>query len=439
MVDFLILYEHRARELENVCLIKCELEIRGYSVDILNIQDYNRLSYLFKGARVILTPALYDNTDFYYHVNTIVGKINKVVNLHWEQVLSDYWEELKFHNPREKATYASHICWGEASHTRLTTIGVKNAVKTGPIHFDFLRPEFKEYYLSKSELLNIHGIDAQKKIVLYISSFTLASMDESSIANSSKRLGTDMSDFHKSMLESKKETLKWIEQLLESKLCLEFIYRPHPNELSDESLKALERKYSNFRVISDHSVKQWILTSDKIFTWISTSIAESFFAGKYCGILRPIPFNPKLEPVIYKGAEHINTLSQFIKAVDMQEERSVSIDSKLIKEHYDYDNCMPSYIRVCNFLENVYKTDEFNIPDNLCAYNIKAKDLMIPLLKKLLSKANGMTNNWIFSIVPSGSRLSNYYKTREKQNEEIASDKEISEISTKLKRILRER
>jgi hypothetical protein len=64
---------------------------------------------------------------------------------------------------------------------------------------------------------------------------------------------------------------------------------------------------------------------------------------------------------------------------------------------------------------------------------------MIPLLKKLLSKANGMTNNWIFSIVPSGSRLSNYYKTREKQNEEIASDKEISEISTKLKRILRER
>ena len=33
-VDFLIIYEHKVRELENMCLIKYELERRGYTVEI---------------------------------------------------------------------------------------------------------------------------------------------------------------------------------------------------------------------------------------------------------------------------------------------------------------------------------------------------------------------------------------------------------------------
>ena len=28
-VDFLMIYEHKVRELENLCLLKCELEKRG--------------------------------------------------------------------------------------------------------------------------------------------------------------------------------------------------------------------------------------------------------------------------------------------------------------------------------------------------------------------------------------------------------------------------
>ena len=37
MVDVLILYEHRAREIENSCLLACELRRRGYKVQICNI------------------------------------------------------------------------------------------------------------------------------------------------------------------------------------------------------------------------------------------------------------------------------------------------------------------------------------------------------------------------------------------------------------------
>ena len=37
-VDFLMIYEHKVRELENLCLIKYELERRGYKVVIKHIE-----------------------------------------------------------------------------------------------------------------------------------------------------------------------------------------------------------------------------------------------------------------------------------------------------------------------------------------------------------------------------------------------------------------
>ena len=35
-VDFLFVYEVKARELENICLLACELERRGYTTAIVN-------------------------------------------------------------------------------------------------------------------------------------------------------------------------------------------------------------------------------------------------------------------------------------------------------------------------------------------------------------------------------------------------------------------
>ena len=114
MIDFLILYEHKARELENICLLKIELENRGYSVEILNIHEIKRLRYLFwKKPKVLITFALYDDQDFYGHVNSIVGNINKVVNLQWEQVLSEKAIENGLYNPKGKAALAVHLSWGK--------------------------------------------------------------------------------------------------------------------------------------------------------------------------------------------------------------------------------------------------------------------------------------------------------------------------------------
>ena len=40
MIDFLLLYENKGREIESLCLLKLELEHRGYSVVIEQIQYF---------------------------------------------------------------------------------------------------------------------------------------------------------------------------------------------------------------------------------------------------------------------------------------------------------------------------------------------------------------------------------------------------------------
>ena len=67
------------------------------------------------------------------------------------------------------------------------------------------------------------------------------------------------------------------------------MYRRHPSEWNSPALDALQKKHANFHVIFADSVKQWIVAADQIFIWMSTAIAEVYFAGKSCHILRPQP------------------------------------------------------------------------------------------------------------------------------------------------------
>ena len=91
MIDFLFIYEHKAREIESLCLLKAALEEKGYSVDIAQAHELNLIRYRFafwRKPRVAIPFALYDEFSFERHVTDIVGPIKKVVNMHWEQALS---------------------------------------------------------------------------------------------------------------------------------------------------------------------------------------------------------------------------------------------------------------------------------------------------------------------------------------------------------------
>ena len=93
-LDFLILYEHTVREYESDLLLKLELERRGYTAEIRQLLDPKRLRFFGKDKpEVLVASCMYDNEAINSHVYNNIGRCNKIVNLHWEQMLSDTQEE----------------------------------------------------------------------------------------------------------------------------------------------------------------------------------------------------------------------------------------------------------------------------------------------------------------------------------------------------------
>ena len=176
-LDFLILYEHIVRELDCDALLMAELERRGYSVELFQLMDRKKLRYFFrKKPKVIVTSAMYNNETLNSFVYNNVGKVDRVVNLHWEEVLSREQEESDFYNLNENAAKCTHICWGNAARDRIVKNGVPagNAVVTGALHLDFFLPQFESLMKTREQLAAEFSIDPAHKWLCYISSFSCA-------------------------------------------------------------------------------------------------------------------------------------------------------------------------------------------------------------------------------------------------------------------------
>lgn len=356
-LDFLILYEHVVREYESLLLLQAELERRGYSVEIRQLLDRKKLKYFtWKRPRVLVASNLYDDEGLNSHVYNNVGRCERVVNLHWEQMLSDTQEAEPWFNFSGNARKCVQTCWGERTRQRLIEHGVppRNAVVTGAVMMDFLRPEFEGYFMDRASLCREFGLDPGKRLLLYISSFGYASMGEAEVAELSRMAGQDFSEFARVNRESMAATLDWFDQYLAAHPEVELVYRRHPSEWDSPALAALAKKRSNFHVIFEHSVKQWIVAADDIFIWMSTAIAEVYFAGKSCRILRPVPIEHEYDPVIYKGADHITDYAAFAAAADAPDSAPFPIAKEVIEGYFDRSDT-PAYVRMADLLEDVYK------------------------------------------------------------------------------------
>ena len=163
---------------------------------------------------------------------------------------------------------------------------------------------------------------------------------------------------------TQKAILDWFELILEECPDDVIIYRPHPEERSSELLKALAEKQPRFRVISEESVKQWILVADKIYTWISTSTAEVYAAGKGCSVLRPVDVPHENDMRLYAGAPSLTTYEEFRDDFN-KEDQDFAISKKMIEQYYYIDPEKYSYELVCDAIEEVLKDDKYLLDEPL--------------------------------------------------------------------------
>ncbi len=365
-LDFLILYEHTVREYESDLLLKLELERRGYTCEIRQLLDRKKLRYFTcHKPEVLVTSCLYDNEAINSHGFNNIGRCDKIVNLHWEQMLSDDQEEGEWFNMKGNAKRAVQTCWGAKTAARLQANGMqaKNTPVTGAVMMDFLRPEFAGYFKNKTQLCEEFNLDPTHHLHLYISSFGYASMTDAEVKELSEMAGTDFSGFATTNKTSMEETLAWFDAYLGEHPETELVYRRHPSEWNSPALDALAAKRRNFHVIFAGSVKDWIVAADSISIWMSTAIAEVYMAGKHCHILRPTPIEHEYDPVIYKDAAYITNYSDYCAAMaqDSTTAPAFPIAKEMIEGYFD-PSPTPAYIRMCDLLEEVYHNPPRDTP-----------------------------------------------------------------------------
>ena len=353
-LDFLILYEHTVREYESDLLLKLELERRGYTAEIRQLLDRKKLKYFtWKKPKVLVSSCMYDNEAINSHVYNNIGRCDRIVNLHWEQMLSDTQEAGDWFNMNGNAKKCVQTCWGRRTAQRLIDHGMeeKNTPVTGAVMMDFLRPEFAGYFKSKEQLGAEHCLDPAKKLHLYTSSFGYASMTDAEVKELSEMAGTDFSGFAATNRVSMAETLDWFDRYLAGHPEVELIYRRHPSEWNSPALADLAKKRPNFHVIFSDSVKQWIVAADSISIWMSTAIAEVYMAGKSCHILRPAPIEHEYDPVIYAGAKYVTNYEDFAAAM-AEDAPPFPIERQVIEGYFD-PSPVPAYKRMADLLEQV--------------------------------------------------------------------------------------
>lgn len=361
--DFLLMYEHKVRELDNLCLLKYELDKRGYRTKILYANDYELVkacTTVYK-TKVLVIGYCYTSSSIRDYASYRI-RFDKVINLQWEQVITNEQERnsSSFRNLSGLAKEVVHISWGERNRKRLIEkagVAPDHVKVTGNITMDLLRPEFKGFYLSREEICERYGLPLDKKICLFIAGFKYVEASEEARRATIARFGEGRRRYLEVAEREQLTILEWFQRFLEEHKDCVIVYRPHPGDGSPRAEK-MEQKYENFRVISELSVKQWIVISDLVYAWNSTAILEAFFAGKNPMHLCPYPIpEDQCQPLLTK-MNMITDYETFSRSA-FGEQIDLGLTKEIVNPFYLVDDEKAAYVKVADAFEEVYRDDAY--------------------------------------------------------------------------------
>lgn len=445
-LDFLFVYEHKVRELENLCLIKYELDKRGYRTEIRYIEDAeNELAVKpFIYAKVVLVMACYDNLALSWQIKNYV-RFDKIIDMQWENIVypKDEEREGAFKNYKEIGKAVPHVSWGEQNVRRLLDaahLDAKLVKLTGHVGMDFLREPLCRYYLSREELFDKYDIPDKSKVIFFASPYYGDSLPQEYIQEMCERFGDNWTEYYQFMCDSQRIVLSWLEKVCTEDPDIFVVFRPHPGHPSIMA-ENMEKRCNNFRLISGESVKQWIVVCDKVYTGNSSVVVEAFFARKMCQLLFPLPVTEGFELKLISDSKKLVTFEEFYASVSAREEEFPTPQSR-IEEIYLVDWDVPSYMKFADMAEEVLKDDSYRLNQSqikeIHAYSgaekvIKAVSGIDILYKIYLKLLDNKKITWPF--LENQRRLrQRAYENEKAHAHELTSKQEIEEIIERIRR-----
>lgn len=389
--DFIILYEHRARELENAVLLAMHLEKKGYKVAI----EYRRSArLLFQRTDVIIVPFFYNNENVIDFTIQLFGNVKKVINLQYEQLFNSIDEESGLLYPHDYAVHASTIAWGKKECELMQKNGIpaKNIFTIGNMSIDLNYEKYKACYYSKKELADKFGIPFDKEWHLFISSFSYVGISKANIKQLSDYVYAP-EQFMDLSVNSWEILMEWYERFLKEHEDTIIIYRPHPGELKNAKLSEMSKKYKNFFCLNEYSIRQWIRICDSISMWYSTSLVDIYYAGKRCGIVRPIKIPDDLDFKIYESQRIITRYEDYEQFI-LKDNKEYSLDAQNIQEYYENKKDEDTFKKLVDICIDIRE-------NNTNSYDFKSVE------KKQKEKS---IKYFIYRVLMGGASIVNYKK-----------------------------
>lgn len=370
--DFVFLFEVKHRELESMCLLKIEMERRGYTVKLIPQSTWYYINHRIPmfHCKVFVLPWGYNDENVKFGLRHIAS-FEKLVNAQWEQIL--YLSDQKNSNHGSCvhgfALKYAHVSWGKENAQKLVDVcGVEEirVGKIGNMSYDFLKPELRNYYLSKEAICNELNISVNQKIILYLSSFTHTILSKKAYIEDYERWGSTLNpnDIWQTSIDNRRLTNQLFCELLDKHPEITILYRIHPVEVNYDDLLEMQNKYQNFRIVENYTVRQWVLISDQVCTWQSTSLVDAYFAGKQCFTIGYKETADELKIALYEKSLAISSYEELEEAV-LNNRISKPFNLNVFDRFYSYcfeDYC--SYLKMADFLENVLHDDRYKIHKN---------------------------------------------------------------------------
>lgn len=383
--DFIIGYENKVRELESACLVKYELERRGYSVMLFQEFDQRFDDIIDEKyhAKVLVLSCGYSDQFIYAFCRRFLT-FDKIVNWQWEQVFNEELEHdpdshLNVHG--ELARQAVQLSWGEYNVTRLLDVmklPKENVFKTGIISMDFLKPQFDKFYKSRNEVLSEYGINPEYKVAILLGVFQCAFMTDEELLELKKESGYDYSALAKENRQRFDIEMAWIDRALKENPNLFFIYRPHPGDEFERCpadvqkiLTDMMNATGRFIVNQDYTVRQWFKVADKVYTGFSTTMVDAYFAKVGCRLLSPAGIAMSEEVKLFEDIVETDNYEDFVKSLDED-----GFCSPLCEKHVDGYYSIGDELRypgICDVLIKVLGDDRYIIDTNKMKVEVDKK------------------------------------------------------------------
>lgn len=348
-IDYIIYYEHVARELESVKLLYEELKKRGKKVVILPYHYRSYINILKYKPKTIIVPFLYDKRTgtktemfscLYGHVNTF--------NLHSEQITNESTSKYKLpQDDFSKKIY--HCSWSESYKRKLLSSGVEEEriYVTGSIRTD--------------STMKYKDCEKYTNSILIPTSFSITFVDKNYLNHLKKDKESERALNEKLEFTKKSRDLffKEIFKLSQMKKEWKIILRPHPYV----DLLAYEKTFlnvinetilpKNIFIERKGSIQEAISKSESVIVWHSTSILEAALLNKKIFVLAPIKFEKRFGMDFMEYTRVLNSIEGIIDGIENDSKELVNkkLDNYIENKYGRVDG--KAHIRVADALEKI--------------------------------------------------------------------------------------